>query len=95
MTNLTYNDTIASFGLFLDTVSARCGELWWHSLGFFVHSPFLICAILTMVFLMLIMIDTIIMNRAWDRMDRMERDPDYARQVEEQTRKNCDRLFRP
>ena len=26
---------------------------------------------------------------------RMERDLDYARLIEEQTRKNCDRLFRP
>ena len=83
MTNLTYNDTIASFGLFIDTVSARCGELYWHCLGFFVHSPFLICAILSMVFLMFIMIDYIIINRVWDRM---ERDPDYERQVMEEWR---------
>ncbi len=26
---------------------------------------------------------------------RMERDPAYARLIEEQTRKNCNRLFRP
>ncbi len=80
---MNYNDTIASFGLFIDTVSTRCGELYWHSLGFFVHSPFLLCAILTMVFLMFIMIDSIIMNRVWDRM---ERDPDYERQVMEEWR---------
>ena len=77
MTNLTYNDTIASFGIFLDTVSARCAEVVAHVFGFVVHSPILIGMVIATICILIDMLVTA----------RMERDPAYAKQVYERLRR--------